>query len=286
MQDLCIEPVKEGKGRTFRASLIGYAVADAIWEFGTGGGDKSVRPIWISFACSEGESRPFTANLRLGRKAMIYNLSGFNNKHTNYVELLKSADYEYTTQRFAEGIVTTAFLPDLFRMDPGMVDPKGIRFVVLPSQEWAASQLVDTKAILTHLHGLGYIDRGLDDRGKKRDQYGKAVWATKAQAVELSKIASLFVAYLDRRSRVPLIQDVRFHVQLLIACLKQGLATMPCESQRSYYRDEDFGVHSKFRFSSVGLDKAGLVQGLAFSANHTELETLLAEEVARFLSAI
>lgn len=280
---LRIEPQKEGKGRTFMANLIAYVTADTLWEQSAGDGS---RPVWLSYAASEGEVRPFTANLRMGKKAEIgaKETVSWRRKKEPYLELLKSVGYEFTTQRFVEGTVMTAFLPELFRLDPGMVDPQGAKFIVLPPQEWLDNQNVDVDTIVSHCRSLGYIDTGLLPNGKKRPDYEDPTWPSEALVRQLAPMAPLFVSYLDRRTRAPLIQDARFHTQLLIAALKNGVASLSVED--SYRSARGFGRHAKFCFMEKHTKSAGLAPGVAFSATHDKIEALLAEEVSVYFKHV
>lgn len=264
MKTLRIEPQKEGKGRTFSANLLGYVTADSLWELGLNG--NGIRPVWVCYATSEGESRPFTANAQLGKKILISDR--YRSKRDPFMELLRSAEYEFTTQRFPEGIVTTAFLPELFRLDPGMVDPKGAKFVMLPPLEWAASQRVDLNSILAHLRKVGYLNDGT--RPDLPDE---------ALASVLALQAPLFAAYLDRRTRAPLLQDSRFHAQILVASLNKGLAAL--STKDAYIRA--FGEHRRHGFKEEGTREIGLAPGVAFHALHTDIEAMLAAEVTLFL---
>lgn len=279
---LRIEPQKEGKGRTFTANLISYVTADSLWDQSAGDG---TRPVWLCYAASEGEVRAFTANLRMGRKAEIgaKERNSWRRNRNPYLELLKSVGYEFTTQRFPEGSVITAFLPELFRLDPGMVDPKGAKFLVMPSREWLDSQRVAVPEMVQHCRSLGYVDTGLLPNGKKRPDYEEAQWPSADLVTTLAPMASLFVSYLDRRTRAPTIQDPRFHLQLLIGALKQGLATLSTEDS---YRQQGFGRHQKFLFREHSTDLAGLAPGVAFSGTHEKIETLLADEVSVYFKAV
>lgn len=270
MKTLRIEPQKEGKGRTFTAVMLACVTADRLWEGGlTGAG---IRPAFLMYAASDGEARSFTANVRLGRKALVSE-SSYGRRKDPYLELLRSADYVFSTQRFPEGSVVTAFLPELFQLDPGMVDPKGASFVILPSQEWVSRQKVDTRPLVDHMMRLGRIDT--------TQPHPSGDWPTLEQVEHLATIAPLFAAYLDRRTRAPLLQDSRFHLQVLVAFLKEGQASTSSDS--SHYR-KAFGRTRTLGFQEEGLEDVGLIPGIAFRASHDEIERVLAEEVAVFLS--
>jgi len=263
------------KSRSFSAMLLGSLQADSLWEGGEAN-TKAIRPVWAQFGTTEDEMRPFLANFRSGRKAQT--LSRHGHKESE-IELLKTAGYQFATTKTSVGTVVTAFLPDLFRMDPGMVDPKGVRFVVLPPQAWLDQQAahLDTKAAVTHVRrfykpsALG-VSQDWNQKGTE-----PALVAKRDQILEgLLPLSTLFTAYLDRRTRSPLIPDVRFQLQLLAAALSNGFASLPGDGYR-----QGWG-HGGHRFKFDTDDALGYGTPLAFKANHTDLETFLAEQVAIF----
>lgn len=256
MQSLVIAPPQEGKGRSFQGLCLASVTANSLWEGGLTGSDN-VRPVWSMFAGTENELRPFAANLILGRKAVY--LSS-NNRKEQKLELLKSFRYQQAWQREPEGSIVTMFLPDLFRHDPGMVDPKSIAFVLLVPKAWAEKEDLDFREMLHYAQGLGY-----------------------PVEEDTAKLAYLFATYLDRRTRCPIPTDGRFYLQLLCACLQHGKATFSTgDRSYSYYHSEDFGKHSRFGFSEVGTQDVGLLPGIAFHTYHEDFEKLLAEQVTIF----
>jgi hypothetical protein len=214
----------------------------------------------MMLAGSEIELRSFVANLRGGRKAEVGN--GYRSRGKEKVEFLKSAGYHFSWQRMAEGSVVTVFLPDLFRLDPGMVDPKGIQFVLLPTQDYVNAQSIDIETSVAHAKGLFKLPEDLDFN-------------------QVVPTAALFCAYLDRRTRCPMLVDSRFYTQLYLACLEKGLASW---SHESYSYSREFGQNSRVPFLETDTDKVGLLPGVAFSATHEDFEEVLAREVKIFFS--
>lgn len=271
IREAIIAPQTEGKGRSFTAMCLASVEADLLWEGGQTDTDDQ-RPVWAMFAGSEQEMRPFVANLKTGRKCEMakggYNYSRKNDR----MVFLRSAGYSTTWQREVEGSAVTIFLPDLFQMDPGMVDPAGASFVVLPTKEWASNQKIDASSLVSHVKP--FLPKAHD---------GKPVF-TEDELAEMVPTAFLFASYLDRRTRCPLPSDERFYLQLMLACLKEGLASLPVGT-RSYYSHE-FGVHSFFKFITLGVEDLGFSRPIAFKAAHTEIERVLAEQVTLFFSTI
>lgn len=256
-----IEPKEGSKGRTFRATALAVVRAQ-IWP-GSDGGDW--RPAWAMLAVSEGEIRPFMANLLGGRKAKIYPDTAGSRNRSNHFEILKSAGYETTYQREPEGVVATVYLPDLFAIDPGMVDSEGASFIVLPSRAWAAEQTIDDVSIREHLKKLPkdrHGDRPICDEIKRH----------------FPVISYLFAAYLDRRTRAPLLADGRFFAQVLLAFLVDGLAGVskpPGSAPRCL-------GESAFCYSEIGTADVGLLPGIVCSAKHAAIEAILAREIETF----
>ena len=259
MRSVWIEPRQEGKGRTFRAVMLASVEADPLWSGGSGS-NSSMRPVWAMFAGSDQELRAFMANVTAGRLVMCERSRNvYRHGKEDRLEFLRSARYQTIWQREEEGTVATVYLPDLFKVDPGMVDPSGIGFVLLPPQEWHAEQTLPTSALAKHLERCKYPELEPD-------------WAH-----EWGTTAHLFAAYLDRRTRCPLIADGRFYVQLLAACLKNRLASF---ARKDSFSVRGFGVcHDYYETDTQAV---GFRPGLVFKSGHTEFEALLAQEVETF----
>lgn len=257
MKRLIIEPKTEGKGRSFEALALAWVTADTLWPGGNNG--NSIRPVWLMFAGSPEQLRAFSANLISGRKAQVLDLNSSRyEKHPPQMELLKSAGYALSSQRTSGSTVITAYLPDLFLIDPGMVDPAGIQFCLLPSQEWVDSQVWNVDRAVEHVSKLEYN-------------------CTEEALQILAPISGLFAVYLDRRTRCPLIKDERFYLQLLCACLDRGLASLSSEATYSTW-----GRTSSLGFKEFHTETVGLLPGIACRASHADMEQLLAEQAKLF----
>lgn len=257
MRPVHIEPKSEGKGRTFHALMLASVEADLLWS---GGQSDNMRPIWAMFAGSQQELRAFMANLATGRFAVV-DRNGYRSGKQDRIEFLRSARYQTIWQREDEGCVATMYLPDLFKLDPGMVNPAGVGFVLLPTQEWHARQSIDTAPLARHLERCGAA--------------GTPEWAA-----EWGVTAHLFAAYLDRRTRCPLVADGRFYIQLMAACLQNGLASFAARD--SFTHERSFGVHPSHSYYETDITSVGFRRGLVFRASHEDFEKLLATEVERF----
>ena len=297
MRDVRIEPKDEGKGRTFRATLLASVEADSMWEGGLTGTDDA-RPVWAMFAASDAELRPFQANLATGRKIIVGKEGSHYRRRSDKIELLKTAGYQYTWQREAEGSILTACMMDLFRRDPGMVDPTGACFVVMPTEAWLASQKVDkvdeivaharhgfVESLLKRYAGLGDYEKRSSSVEKYAQDHGYPVTEESLRA--LVPLAFLFCAYLDRRIRAPLVSDGRFYLQLLLACLNAKLASWPSDPERSAsYQNDAYGVNTSLRFHATDIAQVGLARPIAFKASHDQIKELLSEEVDHYFSLV
>lgn len=239
-----IAPEAGKKGRTFQGHLLGYATADSLWS--GGGVGNGIRPVFVAWACSHGEVGPFMANLRLGRVVTMVDHRGYRRKKGPFIELLRSAGYVFHLQKFAEGVVVTAYLESLFVVDPGMIDPiGGINFVILPP--------------------------GAPVEGEP------APGGPSAKDTAIIKgLAPTFAAFVDRRTRAPLIPDPRFYEALLTACLDNGLASF---SALQWGCGWGRGRHG---FEEHNLEAIGMGDGVAMHATHEAFERVLAEVVRDF----
>jgi len=270
MHELVIAPPerkdgKESKGRIFRAVHLAHVEADSLWEGGMTD-TETLRPVWIMIGGTETEVRPFVTNLILGKKARLTKDKCF--------ELLKSAGYRYSWQRIPEKMsdgrieskaIVTAYLPDLFQMDLGMVDPKGLSFCLLPTTEWVASSTIETTPAVEHV----------------RKTFGKVGVPIPDEDLHLLvPVAVLFCAFLDRRTRCPIIADTRFYLQIFCAALAQGIAGWTRNVQGGW------GKHGHFRLTDWSTSDVRIALVLACKSTHEELEAFLAEQVRIYFEVL
>lgn len=296
MRDCFIAPVEKagggGKGRTFAATCLATVECDRIWK---SGGGASKRPIWAMFAGSENELRPFMANVVAGRRVEFEG----DKSRDQQLEFLRSVGFRVTWQKEPEGSVVTVFLPELFELDPGMVDPDGAAFVCMPSRAWVEAQKIDAAPIIEHALKFELWEASSNQKKllarnfDSREEYREALIEQKKEQAKqdellasLVPVSFLFASYLDRRTRFPLYADGRFYLQLMLACLKQGLASWPDDGRyRGYGERGPFG-HNLKEFKAAGLEDVGLVQPIAFKASHDEIGAILDEQVSLFIEAV
>lgn len=262
------KPDDTKKTRSFKSTCLG--VIEAAHLCGFTSSDNEMKPIWAMFVGSENEIKPFIVNLLLGNKAIVDN--GSYSRKRERIVCPKSAGYKVTWQKEEEASIATVFLPEYFLLDPGMVEPDFIKFVVMPHIEWCNNQKIDTKPIIDHISTLLPIS--------------PSGFFSEENLIQLVPIAFLFCAYLDRRTRCPLITDGRFYLQLLIACLTEGLAFLPKDNTKYYgYGSKDYAI-SYSSLEGPPLETLGLAGGISFSSDHIQLETLLAKEVDIFFRKV
>jgi hypothetical protein len=266
MQDFVIQKSDSEKSRQFQATLVSAVAANALFEEGANG--STIRPVWAMFAGTDTELRPFSMNLRLGRKAEPLKAHYSKTGDSERIEFLKSVGFQVVWQREAEGTLVTLYHPDLFRLDPGMVDPGGAKFILLTPSYWAANQKLDLDSLVGYAMELGH---------PLEEDFLMA----------LAPTAYLFAAYLDRRTRCPLVASPFFYIQILLSALNQGLASFPGNDLKynSWHSSEHWGHHSRFGFRAKWLDHVGIEQAICFSASHETLEAFLAEEVEVYFRA-
>jgi len=237
-------------------------MADGL--FSEAGNGNTNRPCWAIFAGTEQELRSFATNLRLGRKAEPWaNRRGDGERF----EFLKSIGYHLAWQKEDEGSLVTIYHPELFRIDPGMTDPQGMHFVMMVPKYWIKNQKLDREPAVQHCQGHPSLsDLALHD---------------------LVPVAHLYAAYLDRRTRCPLIADSRFYLQILIASLDQGLASLPGQDvTRNSYSRGDWGRVSSHGLRAEGLDLVGIDHAISFLASHETFETFLSEQVGIYFEKV
>lgn len=275
------------KGRSFRGVVFAYADADGLWE----GGDSAkevIRPIYALVGSGPREAQAFIANLRLGKHASDAAPGGKNKHSDNEFEFLRSAGYRWAAQRHPEGNVYTVYMRDLFAIDPGMVDPLGVKFAMLPTRRWAEGYPLDVDAMVEHAQRSGPIRFVKDFTPWSRERVDTRTEVRKAMVHELALMAPLWLLYLDRRTRCPLVPDPRFALQVLLAALGQDFATTSMSADKSRDRgrrdDADYWGNGAWRFAEHGMDSVGQLAGLCTSVKHDKLEPFLAEQVAIYYS--
>jgi len=289
------------KSRSFSALKLAHICAGMLWD---GGETKSdtIRPVWMLLTGTDTELRPFLANFRSGRPATLAtNEPHYSRKKPLRFELLKTAGYSFSSRRMAlpDGTtseVVTAAMDDLLILDPGMVDPAGCFFLALPPAWWVVEQRARLRAdtarceqIIAHAHALAL-------HHANGPLLPKRVAFSADELLDLAPIAAYVLAYLDRRTRRPLLTGMDFAVQLYLAGLRDGVLSLSATNESSRYHYDRQATSKTDRwlwarhswaasFTEADTETVGLLPGVAARATHEQLDQLLIAEVQRYTAA-
>jgi hypothetical protein len=196
---------ESGKGRSFEFELLCYVECERLQP--TSG--NTHRPFFAVLAMSDAVVSPVRANLLTGREFGQPN--SYGHKRTGeWFEFLKSHRWAWEPQKVAEGTLVTIYRPDLMLPDPGFVDPNTIRFGVLIDHGWLAASATHDPLTPEMRNRLQTV---------KADVV-KNIGGCSLDFDELVQHAPLICAYLDRRTRVPLVPDRVFQVMLCLKLLR------------------------------------------------------------------
>lgn len=246
------------KGRVFRAEMV----AHSRFKSAEPETDKW-RPVWAMFAGTETQLRPFMANLTTGRSAS--ERMSDRDKGTT-IEFLKSKGFKTTWQRTEHGMLATIYRQDLFLVDPGMVDPSMVTFMIAPTDDF----LHPSKDAADYLRSIVG-----EERIKKINQYQMLM-----DCDYIAALAPSFCAFVDRRCYFPIPPHHRFYARFLAACLDQRLASFGTPSRSYSSRNGDWG---RSFGEDDGMDKVGIRPVLYFHALQATLSDVLKEQVRLFV---
>jgi hypothetical protein len=230
------KPTREGqKTRVFHAGLLALVVAPGLGlELSATRKDNTLRPVLLTYAATELETRAFTANLRAGLPA-VHTRTGRSFR----IEIPRSAGFRYETVPAARGTLTHAYRPSAFALQPQTADASALRFLCMPPRWWVEREA----ATLTEF--------GSDARE--------------------AALAAYFVAYLDRRTPLPIANNLRFHLALYRAALSSG------------WCHEAKGSPDRTPLYAEGCDTLGFESPLLVSTTYDDFSAFLAEQTARHL---
>lgn len=252
MQTITIVSEKGGKTRSFCGSVAAYIKTDMLWDGGQANTDY-IRPTWALILASEGAFGPLMANLRTGRKADLGE-KDWSRKTPPRMEFMKSEKYALLTQRTPFGIAGTLYLPAIYNLDPGMIDPVGIQFALVLQRQ--------------HVQDLQW------DRRQALDHCAKVGVPVTESTERLLDLAPYVAGYIDRRTRCPLPVDTRFYAQLMYAALNIDMM------ESSLYSARRTGLHAE------GLDDAGMLPAVAWRCTHEDFEKFLAQQAKLFFQHV
>jgi hypothetical protein len=284
------------KTRRFQVTYLAHLCANAWWSGGQAAADAT-RPVWLLVAATERAARPFVANLQTGHRAVLVPYrpdQTFTPSPLAQMELLKSAGYRFLWQRLTGGpdgplALVTAYLPDLFMLDPGLIDPTGVAFLALTPTWWAEREAAilrqDVTTCTTITQHMGTLQRQSSNQGGWRGWAPDRLLTLVPQAVHCT-------SFLERRTSRPLVSTPAFALQLFLAGLEKGLLTLPqpAEPGRAYPRPAPEDEWSWARHpgstpvTAYGLTAAGLEPVVACRTTHEALDAFLAAEVEQYFA--
>lgn len=277
-------PVQPDKTRRFAAIMLGYITADALWEGGAAVNKTARRPVYLALGGPETTLRPFIYNMKSGRKAALtndINTSSFD-RDANWVETLKTGGYETIWQRGQESHICTMLMPELFAIDPGMIEPERCAFASVAPNWWADAQM---KVIAADHNLCGRIFRHAKAIGLMGDSNKRLIpiptsW-NEDIILDLLPQAGHFYLMLDKRTRRPLINDLAFAVQLYAAALHHGLASFWRAPGQSIY-GEMWGYSKAAWAAGFVADNPQLLgfrQGVLLATSQNNLDGFLANQI-------
>lgn len=289
MKTLTIEVKSGKKGRVFSGAVLAHVCADALWEGGRTETDGT-RPVWVVLGGEETTLRPFVANFRDGAVAVEDGRGWGRRRSSNKWALLKSYPFKQIHQRTGVGTLTTLYLAPLFELDPGHI-PSVIGFVAAMGGAWAKVQTLPAMPEFNQW----YAQSGFS--GEKRplsftSPLGVLPMIPRDVVRGWSVEASLFRAYLERRTTLPLPADPLFTLHLYVAMLAIGAASLPETSESSNtYRRPDVSAegdvmlwarHPRHGFRTDGTEALGVERLMACYLQHEEFQRIASQEVQRY----
>jgi len=119
----------------------------------------------------------------------------------------------------------------------------------------------------------------------------RSSWAD--ELLGLVPLATYFARFVDSRTDVPLLPEPAFFLQLYLAALQSGIASLSQTevSRRSYTREDkaDRWFFARRRdlmgFIEYGLPDMGLLPGVAVWCSHEQLGKLVTEQISLYYAA-
>ncbi len=229
---IAVKSKKGRKTRSFSISLLASVIVpEDAWSAASGTGH---RPAFVAYAGSEQECRAFTANFRGGAPAKRFARETL----ADAMYAAKKGDLRWIQRKLSgstRGRLVLAYVPALFHRESDRSDD-AISFVLMPPLAWVSHQ-------------------------------SEKLASRMGDQAERTALAVLFAAFLDERSCVPMLQDIRFHLQLLEAAYRDGLLIEPS---------------SKSGFDAWGVASIGLHRPLLFYCKQEQLDQLIASETTQY----
>ncbi len=270
------------KGRAFSATLLAYIQADALVKR-----DKPdvnvIRPAWAQFVATDAAMTPFKANLVKGGRAAFPKTS-YGREATTYIEFLRSMKYRATTQRIADDpdtlLVLTMDVPALFNVD-GQDDHDGIHFIAATPRWWGDD-------VREWVDGQPDVRSDLDRFVRTLNALPGTPWQGALVgdvADEAVRVSAYTMLHLARRTRLPIVNDVRFFLQAYLFGLHHQLFTLARVDPKTYYHDDPRDAWAWARRAAIvarGTREIGLHDPVGCGAASASVKRFLADEARRY----
>lgn len=269
---------KEGKTRSFEARVVGMTISNmAPWV--KPNDDKLIQPVSVLIVGDDSSVRAVVANLRTGRRCWLTDRkrNTVRNKQPYPSLDLTGTKYQYLFQQFDEGTICHVYSIDLYNQDPGMIDPDDIQFIAPVPKQWVEEQQQYLQAIDPELKS--WAIKEFTKVCKPQSLKSEHEWQSIADSIV--ECAAMTCVYLDRRTRIPILPDLRFQVRLFLECVTVGLCRYPEQKNERYSRQWGFSGPS---FISNDREM-GLVWSIQCRASHDSFQSVLARVVNQHFAA-
>lgn len=270
------------KTRQFSALYLGHLSIPMLWDAGYHA--KESRPNYIVVAGTTAALKPFLANFHTkGLRADLQPNNGRSSwsRERNWYRCLKSGGYELSWQRDSSNVngvqIATLMQPTVFQVDPGMIDPKEIKFASIPPQAWCQAQAAtlndkDKSKLIAHTIRLKLL-------GDEVTEFGfPTPFNSQEDVFNILPQAVHFTHCLDKRTKRPLIAQLDFYLHLYLAALAKGIA--------SYWNDHPWtwATHTWANdFTQRNAVALGFCSGAIVNCSHKQMDRFLETEVPRYL---
>lgn len=292
MNTLTIEresKTKKGKTRRFSAVYLSSIRADILWDGGRTDTGRVERPVFLAVAGGDTALRPFLANLRMGRRADIKTEDNRRYDESLAIQLLRSTRYDEVAQRHGDTTIVQLLHPDIWPVEPGMVDPDHVSFLSIAPAWWHREQLDDLLAdrelagrVLAHAERTGL--RLAPNQGTSRNSKPDL---TDDELLDLLPDAARFIQYLDRRTRRPIPNDPAFYLQIFIYALARGQASLS-KAHEYYWKSPLSWAYHKWAsgFDEFETAAAGFRPGVVMHLTTEAADEFLAGQVKIYTEAM
>ena len=292
---------KQPKGRAFSAALLAFVLGDALWNNTVDHGQE-MRPLYALVAGTGEAMRAFVANVRAGRRAVQKVEPAYGAPVLQRWNWLRSVVYDFVPQRTPHGDLYQIAARRLVAEDPAQTDREECRYLLVTPAHWVRRQRASlagdhnaAAAVAAHARALGLADPSGRGPLPPRATLGEE------EVLDLAPVAARFMAYLDKRTRRPLPPRLDWEVHLLLAALRDGLASLAQRPDGHGRRRQEptsdpadawwwarhgwaegcreWGVQGDFRLRDDG---ALLLPSIYVRASQERLDALLTREIGRF----